>query len=90
MAHARLVICAMTAVLTLAACHPAAPPSGPDECGAAALQHLRGQPVQDAPALPGMAVRIIGPDTAVTMDFRPDRLNIEHDHDRIITRVFCG
>ena len=34
--------------------------------------------------------RIIGPDTAVTMDHRPDRLNIEVNGSGIIERVYCG
>jgi len=35
-------------------------------------------------------VRLIGPDQAVTMDFRPDRLNIETDAGGVILKVRCG
>ncbi|QTD56816.1 I78 family peptidase inhibitor [Parasphingorhabdus cellanae] len=35
-------------------------------------------------------LRWIAPDTAVTMDFRQDRLNIEYDDEMVITRVNCG
>ena len=35
-------------------------------------------------------LRWIPPRTAVTMDFRGDRLNIAYDDDMIITQVSCG
>ena len=35
-------------------------------------------------------VRVIGPNQAVTMDFNPERINLETDAVGIITRVFCG
>jgi hypothetical protein len=35
-------------------------------------------------------IRPIGPNTAVTRDFRPDRVNVEIDRDNTITRVSCG
>lgn len=34
--------------------------------------------------------RIIPPGTAVTMDYIPDRLNLEVDSQGQITRVYCG
>ena len=34
--------------------------------------------------------RIIPPGTAVTMDYIPDRLNLEVDDQGLITRVYCG
>ena len=34
--------------------------------------------------------RIVGPDTMVTQDYRPDRLNIDFDGQQIITRFRCG
>ncbi len=74
---------------------PAAParppqPSVPDSCGAAGLQGLVGQPksVLARMNLPRDS-RVIGPDQAVTMDFRPDRLNIETDRDGRIARIGC-
>lgn len=36
------------------------------------------------------ALRWIPPRSAVTMDFRSDRLNIAYDDDMIITMVNCG
>lgn len=35
-------------------------------------------------------LRWIPPRSAVTMDFRQDRLNIEYDDDLVITRIHCG
>jgi len=87
---------AMIAVLALAACMPEdgdeAEP-GAVECGAAAFQHLVGQPVTPNEAEIGSGdrpVRIIPPGTAVTMDHRPDRLNVDLDENDVITRIWCG
>ena len=35
-------------------------------------------------------LRVIAPGMAVTMDYRPDRLNIETDAQGRITRIKCG
>jgi hypothetical protein len=39
---------------------------------------------------PLLARRMIGPGTMVTMDHRPDRLNICFDERGVITRVYKG
>lgn len=57
-------------------------------CGAAYAQFLVGQNIHTIP-VPGH-VRVIGPDTVVTFDYRPDRLNLNHDYTGTITRVYCG
>lgn len=91
----RLSVLAVTAV-ALAGCVEAPPPpatgADPDACGAAALQDLVGQDEGALAAMtfPADRVRVIGPDTAVTMDYRPDRLNIEVGRDGTILRVYCG
>lgn len=63
----------------------------PDHCGAAAQQGLVGGPVAafDAARAAG-PVRILPPGSAATMDFRPDRLNIETDAAGAIRRITCG
>ncbi|MDO9527200.1 MAG: I78 family peptidase inhibitor [Gemmobacter sp.] len=78
-----LMACTMT--------DPVTPPNPADLCGASTLQTLIGGPVSayDAKTAKG-AVRIIPPGTAVTMDFSPDRLNIETDAKGVVTRVTCG
>lgn len=35
-------------------------------------------------------LRWVPPHTAVTMDFRPDRLTVSYDDDMIIERIACG
>ncbi len=35
-------------------------------------------------------VRMVGPDMAVTMDFRPDRLTVRYDANRRIISAACG
>lgn len=35
-------------------------------------------------------LRWVPPRTAVTMDFRPDRLTVTYDDDMIIERITCG
>jgi hypothetical protein len=83
---------ALILVLPLAACQPEEePPVAPmqeDGCGAAGLQDLIGQAVEDKSF--DAPVRIIPPGSAVTMDHRPDRLNVETDDAGIITRIYCG
>lgn len=61
------------------------------DCGAEALQHLVGQPqaVLAERRLPA-PTRLIGPDTAVTMDHNPDRLNIRYDEGGILREIYCG
>lgn len=84
----------------LAACVPVEPgpggggspvPAGVNQCGALDLQFLVGG---SARALDSMRfnkpVRVIYPDTAVTMDYNADRLNFEVDRTGRISRVSCG
>jgi hypothetical protein len=68
---------------------PALPPD--DACGAPGLQGLVGQPrrVLETMTFAG-PVRVIEPGMAVTMDYSPNRLNIELDDEGTITRVTCG
>lgn len=79
-------------MMLLAACQPSVPEGvGPESCGAGALQGLVGQ---SATVLQTMKfagpMRILRPGMAVTMDYSPDRLNIEIDDAERIIRVQCG
>ncbi|MBA3911748.1 MAG: hypothetical protein C0524_18205 [Rhodobacter sp.] len=80
--------------LVLMACVQPVPLPVPDPafaCGADELQYLVGKP---GVLLDGMRfsqdVRVIQPGMAVTMDFKPDRLNIWLDERDVIVRVVCG
>ncbi|MFN3936352.1 MAG: I78 family peptidase inhibitor [Gemmobacter sp.] len=84
----------LAATLVLAACEaPLTPPAidNPDACGASGLQYLVGQRLAafDGVEVRG-PVRVIAPGTAVTMDYRTDRLNLETNRRNRITRVYCG
>ena len=68
-----------------------APAAVPDTCGAARFDYLVGQPQS---ALAGVAfpdgTRIIPPDSAVTLDFVAERLNVAVDGNAEVERVYCG
>lgn len=64
--------------------------SDADDCGAAEMQALLGTPIAAQNFSGHAAVRILPPGSMVTMDYRPDRLNIEHDASGAITRIACG
>lgn len=78
----------LPALAVLTACMSEPDASGPSACGAAGFQGLVGLPAAGHGFPPG--TRIIPPGAAVTMDHRPDRLNVETDEDGVITRVYCG
>jgi hypothetical protein len=71
--------------------YPPVTPGGVNQCGALDLQFLVGGP---ASALNTMRfnkpVRVIYPNTMVTEDYSPDRLNFDVDYSGRITRVSCG
>ncbi len=60
-------------------------------CGAAELVGLVGQPgsILQTTKFAG-PVRILEPDQPMTMDFNPERLNIQKDRAGNIARVWCG
>jgi len=70
----------------------AAPPNADeatrrDTCGARRFRDRIGQPVSAVEVPYG--ARVIGPETAVTDDFRPARLNIITDASGVITALQC-
>ncbi|MBM2575451.1 hypothetical protein JQC91_03965 [Jannaschia sp. Os4] len=70
----------------VAACAPKAD----DPCGAVAYAGLVGSPLAAVTLPAGLNDRVVGPDTAVTMDLDPTRLNIEVDASGTITGLSCG
>lgn len=88
------VLLALTGAALVAACEPVPvdplPEKPSDECRASAYQGLIGQPrpVLDQMNFP-IGTRQIGPNDAVTADFRADRLNIEYGESGRIEKVSC-
>jgi hypothetical protein len=85
------------AVFSLAACSTLQAPSEPHRddgsspCGAEGMGYLIGQDIRgvDTESL-AERVRVISPGDMVTMDHRPDRLNIDLDASGIIVALRCG
>ncbi|UWQ21966.1 I78 family peptidase inhibitor [Jannaschia sp. W003] len=78
-------------LLALAACAGAPPePTAADPCGATGYAGLVGRNIAAVTLPADLNARIIRPDTAVTMDFRPDRLNVDVQSDGTITGLRCG
>ncbi len=91
MAPARSLLLAAP-LLALAACEmPEPPPPEARLCRAAELQWLVGTPVRrfDPAAVAG-PVRVLAPESVMTMDHNPTRLNIYHDARGRVTQVTCG
>ena len=84
---------AITALLSLAACQPLPPapaePAAP-VCPAPAYGSLVGANAAAVTLPAGLNVRIVGPDSVVTMDFVPDRLNLRVNRAGVIVAVDCG
>ena len=60
-------------------------------CGASELAYLVGQPasVLETMRFAG-PLRILEPDQPMTMDFNPERMNIQKDENGVIARIWCG
>ena len=67
------------------------PPVMGGDCGAADLQYLMGQKARVLTTMRfSQPLRVLKPGMAVTMDYAPNRLNIELDAADTIIRVACG
>lgn len=83
---ALLAICA-----ALSACTEGRSGSDTDDlCRASEYASLVGTPLAAVTLPVELTTRILPPGSAMTMDYRPDRLNIELDEFGVITRLFCG
>ena len=68
----------------------------PDSCTSSAVEHFKGQTA--TPALLEQArqqagastARILTPNSVVTLEYNGQRLNLNVDDQRVITRVSCG
>lgn len=91
-------VAATTAAILLGACTTPVDSEGEPvgECDATSVQGLIGERASEV-----IGARLLGetgarqlrwvpPDTAVTMDFRPDRLTVSYDANMVIERISCG
>ncbi len=86
----RLTI-AMIFALIVAGCQPTPVVTpAPASCGAEGYQSLVGAKLAAVTMPADLNARIIKPGQAVTLDFRPDRINFELDARGVIRRVYCG
>jgi hypothetical protein len=67
------------------------PKAADDSCGARALANIINRPA-DMPGLPEASakIRYLNPDSMATMDFSPDRLNVDVNAEGRIWRLRCG
>ncbi|APX66328.1 I78 family peptidase inhibitor [Sphingomonas sp. gentR] len=89
----------LLAILPLAACVTTPKAQGPADvsgCGDGKAADLIGKRWTEALRAPTQKrtgardLRVIAPGNAVTMDYRPDRLNIETDAEGRVVRLKCG
>lgn len=71
---------------------PPVPARPVDQCGAASLQHLVGQPRTEIPVpVDVTSRRVTCTECPLTEDYSPSRLNILYNRDTgLIERVYCG
>ena len=80
---------ALAGGLGLAACSEGE--STPDTCGAQDASAFIGAPLPEGAFDSRTApVRVLPPGSAVTMDYREDRLNVDLDADGRVLRAYCG
>ncbi len=84
---------ALFGCLALMGCMPQPEPTAaPDtsDCGATRYADLIGEPERNHTLEAEGGVRIIPPNSAVTMDHNPMRLNVDVNVDGDIARLWCG
>ncbi|WP_404473071.1 hypothetical protein LG301_02305 [Vreelandella venusta] len=75
---------------------PSVEPSASQTCDASAVQHALGEPFNEANTSllqsesGARQVRVLRPDSAATLDYREDRLNIHLGSDDTIEALRCG
>lgn len=65
-------------------------PTDIDTCGAAALSVLIGKSIAAVQMPADKNIRVIGVNTQITQDHRPERMNIKIDEVANITDIYCG
>lgn len=66
------------------------PSMEPAPCDFAQWNGLSRDDVEQRAQETGRPNRILRPGQPMTMDYRPDRINVELDDNDIVVRVFCG
>ncbi|WP_368346350.1 I78 family peptidase inhibitor [Pelagovum sp. HNIBRBA483] len=90
------IVSSICILIMLAACQtmavlPALPSAEQDTCNAAQHSSLIGAHATDLErTLILQPVRVIRPDSLVTMDFLPTRLNFHINGQNVIARISCG
>ena len=100
----RMIFAALLGTIALTGCttatpppleeHPVREPTG--ECDASGVQNHLGHVASSASgaqllaATGATSLRWVPPRTAVTMDYRHDRLTVSYDDDFVIVRIVCG
>lgn len=85
----------MTALALLGACIDEDPQDaemkGSKTCDPAVFEFLIGQPKESLEdVLTPESLRVLGENAPMTMDHRPERLNVFHDENGKIIKVSCG
>lgn len=65
-------------------------PTGEVTCPADGYQGFVGKNIAAVIYPSDLKVRVLQPDTVVTMEYVPDRMNIHVDDDGVITKIICG
>lgn len=87
---------ALTALSACATTLPEPLPGNGPSCGAGRVQHFVGKKLnpRNDRAISDLSragnIRRIAPNSAVTMDYRTDRLNIYFNENNRITKINCG
>ena len=96
LAFSLLLAAGCASVPTAGAEEPPAPETAAPGCDAARARHLIGRAQSEETAAEALrltgarALRWLPPGTMVTMDYRPDRLNIDLDGSGKIINLRCG
>ncbi len=72
----------------LAACGDGADKTA--SCNADGWAGVVGKPVSEIQSQLPSGTRVLGPNSVVTQDFRPDRTNVSVDAGWVVVRVWCG
>ena len=85
-----LFCAALSALLLLSACEDQKESGQAGACNPNGYGTLVGKSIAAITLPADRDIRVITPGMAVTLDYNPERLNIEIDQTGVIRRVYCG